>query len=55
MELTALQEWGSRHVMGDGSLTATPDDAQTRRVRSLVGSRLPGLDLPDQDGRLIAL
>ncbi|MER6592923.1 mycothiol conjugate amidase Mca [Micromonospora purpureochromogenes] len=36
--LVALQDWGSRHVMGDGALTATAlaDSAEARRVRHLV-------------------
>ncbi|MEP6648568.1 MAG: peroxiredoxin [Lapillicoccus sp.] len=36
--------------MGDGALTATLDDAQSRRVRVLVGGRIPGLRLPDHAG-----
>ncbi|MFI7542886.1 winged helix-turn-helix transcriptional regulator [Actinoplanes sp. NPDC049599] len=43
--LIALQEWGDRHVLGDGSLTATaaPTSAEAHRVHDLVGRRIPGL------------
>ncbi|MEV4635953.1 winged helix-turn-helix transcriptional regulator [Actinoplanes sp. NPDC049548] len=45
--LIALQDWGARHVMGDGSLTATsaPSSAEARRVNGLVGRRIPGLEV----------
>ncbi|MEU8241868.1 winged helix-turn-helix transcriptional regulator [Actinoplanes missouriensis] len=41
--LIALQEWGDRHVMGDGTLTATAgaESAESRRVHALVGRTLP--------------
>lgn len=50
--LIALQEWGDRHVLGDGSLTATAttDSAEARRVHALIGRRLPDLTLPRHDG-----
>ena len=43
--LMALQDWGDRHVMGDGSLTATaaPASGEARRVHDLVGHRVPGV------------
>jgi DNA-binding HxlR family transcriptional regulator/peroxiredoxin len=45
--LIALQEWGDRHVLGDGSLTATSaaTSAEAHRVHELVGRRLPALRL----------
>ncbi len=45
--LIALQDWGTRYVSGDGSLTATttPTSAEARRVQGLVGKRLPDLTL----------
>ena len=48
----ALQNWGARHVMGDGTLTATsePASAEARRVHALVGTRIPKLTLPGPDG-----
>ncbi|WP_033340020.1 winged helix-turn-helix transcriptional regulator [Catenuloplanes japonicus] len=49
--LIALQDWGVRHVMGDGALTATGNDAEVRRVESLIGRRLPDLKIKDQDDR----
>jgi DNA-binding HxlR family transcriptional regulator len=50
--LIALQNWGSRYVMGDGMLTATsePESAEARRVHALVGGRMPVLRLPAADG-----
>ncbi|WP_439944518.1 winged helix-turn-helix transcriptional regulator [Streptomyces sp. BBFR115] len=50
--LVALQDWGARHVMGDGALSATSadDSAETRRVHALVGRRLPELELAGPQG-----
>ncbi|MEV6493770.1 helix-turn-helix domain-containing protein, partial [Actinoplanes sp. NPDC051633] len=50
--LIALQEWGDRYVLGDGSLTATAaaGSAEARRVHALVGRRLPELTLVRHDG-----
>ena len=50
--LVALQDWGSRYVMGDGSLTATTgsDTLEARRVHSLVGTRVPPLHLTSVGG-----
>ena len=50
--LVALQNWGARHVMGDGTLTATsePASAEARRVNALIGRRIPALMLPGADG-----
>ncbi|MYS23353.1 MULTISPECIES: winged helix-turn-helix transcriptional regulator [unclassified Streptomyces] len=51
--LMALQEWGDRWVLGDGSATATAaaDSAEHARVQALVGARLPAdLQLPAADG-----
>ncbi|MET8044058.1 winged helix-turn-helix transcriptional regulator [Micromonospora sp. NPDC005215] len=55
--LIALQDWGTRHVMGDGDLTATADadSAEARRAHHLVGRRLPEVVLPGPDGRPVAL
>jgi DNA-binding HxlR family transcriptional regulator/peroxiredoxin len=41
--LISLQDWGTRFVSGDGSLTATttPTSAEARRVHGLVGRRIP--------------
>lgn len=45
--LVALQDWGTRFVMGDGSLTATGGtrSLETKRVRHLVGTAVPELSL----------
>ncbi|MFI2645585.1 winged helix-turn-helix transcriptional regulator [Streptomyces sp. NPDC018610] len=53
--LVALQDWGARHVMGDGvlSATSTADSAETRRVRALVGRRLPELRLAGPAGEQV--
>lgn len=51
--LVAMQDWGDRWVLGDGSVTATAaeDGAEHARVHALVGTRLPeGLDLPGTRG-----
>ncbi|MGV9247221.1 winged helix-turn-helix transcriptional regulator [Streptomyces sp. NPDC003710] len=50
--LVTLQDWGARHVMGDGTLSATSatDSAETRRVHALVGGRLPELELAGPEG-----
>lgn len=50
--LVALQDWGTRHVMGDGTLTATATtgSAEARRVHHLVGRRVPDLVLARDDG-----
>ncbi|WP_200213232.1 winged helix-turn-helix transcriptional regulator [Micromonospora coerulea] len=50
--LVALQDWGTRHVMGHGDLTATADagSAESRRVHHLVGRRVPDLTLARHDG-----
>ncbi|MFF4123045.1 transcriptional regulator, HxlR family [Microbispora rosea] len=50
--LIALQDWGTRHVMGDGVLTATSEDgsAESRRVHDLVSRKLPDVVLERHDG-----
>ncbi|MEU6519861.1 winged helix-turn-helix transcriptional regulator [Streptomyces sp. NPDC046978] len=51
--LVAMQDWGDRWVLGDGSLTATAGEggAEHVRVRDLVGTRMPdGLELPGTRG-----
>ncbi|MFG2921304.1 winged helix-turn-helix transcriptional regulator [Streptomyces sp. NPDC048305] len=50
--LIALQDWGDAWVLGEGETVATAaeDSREAARVRALVGTRLPGLDLLDQDG-----
>jgi DNA-binding HxlR family transcriptional regulator/peroxiredoxin len=55
--LVALQDWGTRHVMGSGSLTATADSAsaEARRVHALTGRRLPAVALTAHDGTLVDL
>ncbi|MBC6448420.1 winged helix-turn-helix transcriptional regulator [Actinokineospora xionganensis] len=50
--LIALQDWGTRHVTGDGSLTATttPTSTEAARVHGLVGRRIPTLTLTSDRG-----
>lgn len=51
--LVAMQDWGDRWMLGDGSLTATADadGAEHTRVHALAGTRLPeGLELPGTQG-----
>lgn len=52
--LIALQDWGSRHVLGDGTVTATtaPRSKEAQRVRALVGARVPPLELAAATGEL---
>lgn len=52
--LIALQDWGTRYVSGDGSLTATsaPTSVETRRVHGLVGRRVPVVGLMSDTHRL---
>jgi DNA-binding HxlR family transcriptional regulator/peroxiredoxin len=54
--LIALQDWGTRHVMGDGALTATSEDgsAETRRVHELVNRKMPDVVLERHDGEQVA-
>ena len=53
--LVALQDWGSRFVTGDGSLTATtePESAEARRMHALVGTQVPPLLLRAADGSTV--
>jgi DNA-binding HxlR family transcriptional regulator/peroxiredoxin len=53
--LVALQDWGARHVSGDGSLTATaaPSSAEARRVHGLVGKRVPKVGCWSDQGGLV--
>jgi DNA-binding HxlR family transcriptional regulator/peroxiredoxin len=50
--LVSLQDWGSRHVLGDGTLSATalPGSVEAGRVQGLVGADMPTLRLPAHDG-----
>jgi DNA-binding HxlR family transcriptional regulator/peroxiredoxin len=51
--LIALQNWGSRYVLGDGTVTATSGQRskEARRVRTLVGARVPPVVLTAGRGR----
>jgi DNA-binding HxlR family transcriptional regulator/peroxiredoxin len=53
--LMALQDWGSRFVLGDGTLSATtsPDSAEARRVHNLVGTKVPQLALDGPEGLVV--
>lgn len=51
--LVAMQDWGDRWMLGDGSLTAisAQDGSEHARVHALVGTKLPdGLALPSARG-----
>jgi len=50
--VVALQDWGDRWLLGDGSLTATDgdDSATAHRVRDLVGQTTPVVKLPGATG-----
>ncbi len=47
--LIALQDWGTRYGLGDGSVTGAAEALETRRVHDLVGSPVPELHLGDVD------
>jgi len=55
--LVALQDWGARHVLGDGTVSAgiTADSAESRRVGELVGHVLPPITLTGHDGIPVSL
>ena len=48
----ALQDWGARFLLSDGTLTgtSTQSSAEANRVHSLVGRRIPKLRLSDDQG-----
>jgi DNA-binding HxlR family transcriptional regulator/peroxiredoxin len=50
--LVALQDWGDRWLLGDGTLTGTnaPDDPPAQRLQELVGGRVPYVGLPSTAG-----
>ena len=47
--LVALQEWGDRWVLGDGTLTGAASGAEIRRVHALEGRRLPDVTAAVED------
>jgi len=54
--LVAMQDWGDRWILGDGTLTATADTdgAEHARVHALTGTRLPdGLTSPDASATVL--
>lgn len=50
--LVSLQDWGTRFVMGDGSVTATSSatSLEARRMQRLVGTEVPAVLLTNTDG-----
>ena len=50
--LVSLQNWASRYVLGDGSLTAAarPRSTEAQRVRHLIGTKIPEMTLIDTAG-----
>lgn len=53
--LISLQDWGTRFVSGDGSLTATstPTSVEAKRVHALVGRKVPSMRLRTDAGRSV--
>lgn len=53
--LVALQDWGDRWLLGDGSLTGTndADEPPAHRIHELVGRRVPEIALPSVSGTTI--
>ncbi|MER5743879.1 winged helix-turn-helix transcriptional regulator [Streptomyces sp. NPDC002225] len=50
--LIALQDWGDTWLLGEGETMATAEESskEAARVHALVGTRLPELCLPDNEG-----
>lgn len=53
--LVALQEWGTRFVMGDGTVSGAVGDAESRRMHGLLGTRVPHVALTAHDGSTATL
>ena len=53
--LVALQDWGDRWLLGDGSLTGTnaEDEPPAQRLHELVGQRVPYVALPSITGTTV--
>ncbi|TCC38704.1 winged helix-turn-helix transcriptional regulator [Kribbella speibonae] len=53
--LVALQDWGDRWLLGDGSLTGTnaADEPPAQRLHELVGQRVPYVALPSIAGTTV--
>ncbi|GAA1579484.1 winged helix-turn-helix transcriptional regulator [Kribbella karoonensis] len=53
--LVALQDWGDRWLLGDGSLTGTndADEPPAQRLHELVGQQIPRIALPSTAGRTV--
>ena len=48
--LVALQDWGDRWLLGDGTPSAQDDPATSARMHGLVGTKVPELALPATTG-----
>jgi DNA-binding HxlR family transcriptional regulator/peroxiredoxin len=53
--LLALQEWGTRFVMGNGELSGALGGGDLARVRALEGTRVPDVALTAHDGSTVRL
>lgn len=53
--LLALQEWGTRFVMGDGSLSGELGAGDLARAHALEGTRVPDVELTAHDGSTVRL
>ncbi|WP_427895799.1 winged helix-turn-helix transcriptional regulator [Kribbella sp. GL6] len=53
--LVALQDWGDRWLLGDGSLTGTndADEPPAQRLHELVGQHVPRIALPSTAGTTV--
>lgn len=53
--LVALQDWGDRWLLGDGTLTGTntEDEPPAQRLQELVGQRVPYVGLPSTAGTTV--
>ncbi|MFE5336781.1 winged helix-turn-helix transcriptional regulator [Isoptericola sp. NPDC056573] len=53
--LLALQEWGTRFVLGDGEVSGALGDGDLARARALEGTRVPDVALTAHNGSTVRL
>lgn len=53
--LIAMQEFGDRHLLGDGSVTAAAGERERERMHARIGTALPDVTLTAHDGQRVRL
>jgi peroxiredoxin/DNA-binding HxlR family transcriptional regulator len=53
--LLAMQEFGDRHLLGDGTITAAPGPRESERVHSHIGTHVPTVTLSAHDDHAVTL